>query len=678
MSSGGSALFTFAVLADTHLNARDGESGSPWLTNRMANDRARWVVRQINADRPAFVIHLGDIVHPIPEQRGFAAAVDRFRAIFAELDAPLHLVAGNHDIGDKPVAWMPAATVRDDFVEAYQKAFGRLFYSFDVGGCHFVIHNSPIVGSGLASDGAQWDWLARDLQAQAGRRIFLMTHYPPFLCSPCEEEHYDNLAPVGRKRLLDLLRRHRVEALFAGHVHNFFYNRYLGTEIYLLPAVSAVRHDFAALLAAAPTPDQEFGRDDRAKLGYFLVDVCARDHVVHFRRSYGATAKQGSGAGPRRWIDTLERPSSRSDGTLDVAVDLRQSWAEPAVVPYSGVVDEFGRKKARNDYLLAALWETGIRRVRVPASDLLEAASRARMADYRAQGIRFQVFCLGGCTEELGRALEESPDLVERLEVVARSQDLGEALSKAHDRCSPLGIPLVASRIRTSADAVAQASSYSHFVRHGFTLSDACELERVLTGGVADSIVLRLEVEDRPAEVISEAMAMLEPLGKTAVFYLSLANASPAQSASDDLLQANRIIEAAFAGHCHRHHCSVMLDCLVDLDRGYFPRHGLLDALHNPRPAARALAALGAVIRELGHPVSGYEAHRNKAGCVLWCSATEGPLAALFPTCTTPVGCLPLARCDVGSLDVLRLVSGDRISLRKVDALSEPALLLPG
>jgi 3',5'-cyclic AMP phosphodiesterase CpdA len=83
-------LFTFAVIADTHLNPTDDASSSPWETNEAANDRCRAVVQELNGSGVDFVVHLGDLVDPIPGHDDYGAAADRFHAILAESVALYH------------------------------------------------------------------------------------------------------------------------------------------------------------------------------------------------------------------------------------------------------------------------------------------------------------------------------------------------------------------------------------------------------------------------------------------------------------------------------------------------------------------------------------------------------------------------------------------------------------
>ena len=91
-----------------------------------------------------------------------------------------------------------------------------------------------------------------------------------------------------------------VEALFIGHVHNFWFYRHAETDCYLLPSTAFVRLDYSEMYRIAPGPDAEFGRNDKPKLGYFVVHVHEGGHVCDVIRTYGAEAALGSplAAGP--------------------------------------------------------------------------------------------------------------------------------------------------------------------------------------------------------------------------------------------------------------------------------------------------------------------------------------------------------------------------------------------
>ena len=108
-------IFTFAVITDGHINPEEDQSSSPWESNHMANGRNRYVVHMLNRLKPDFVIHLGDLVHPVPSLPSYTVAAGRFHDIYQQLDCPLHLMPGNHDVGDKPSSWTPAEVVNEAF-----------------------------------------------------------------------------------------------------------------------------------------------------------------------------------------------------------------------------------------------------------------------------------------------------------------------------------------------------------------------------------------------------------------------------------------------------------------------------------------------------------------------------------------------------------------------------------
>ncbi len=114
----------------------------------------------------------------------------------------------------------------------------------------------------------------------------------------------------------------------------------------------------------------ENGRDDVDKLGFAMVDVHEHGHVVSFQRGLTSPAA----IRPHRGCTSATNPLP------SLGIDLRHPWADIIDIPANGGVDEFSRKKARNDYPLLAIWEMGIRHLRVPLQDFTEAATRHRVA----------------------------------------------------------------------------------------------------------------------------------------------------------------------------------------------------------------------------------------------------------------------------------------------------------
>lgn len=579
-------LARIAFIADTHMTARDGESGSPWASNALANARARWLVARLNAEAPDLVVHLGDMVHPIPAQPDYAAAAERFHAVFADLRATLRVLPGNHDLGDKPVDWMPAHPVDRASIAAYRHCFGPLWEAVDVGPVRLLLHCSQLLGSGLAEEAEQEAWLEACLQTadRTGRRVVFCTHYPLFLTDPDEPEHYDNLG-AGRAGLLAMLRNFPVETVLAAHVHAVFHTG-LGASgaaplQHVVPAISAVRHDYSHRSPAPPPAGAEFGRNEGGQLGYYMMDVFATGHRLRLRRTGGATG--GDVAPPAIYRGMLAaRP---------LGVDLRHDWAGTVAIPYSGVVDEFRRKHVRNDDTVAALQEAGLRDLRFPADDLLRPDCRRRLAELAALGHRAHPFTIDPPTDAAVAMLRAVGPALVRLEVVARRKALAGRVQAWRRALGGAHVPVFAAPIASSAQDPDPGAQFTHRIVSGVAPQDPHD------DFGADGIVFRIPPGVDPAQALVHA-----PRNPEMVVYLSTTHENPAKEQRNDALAAARLkgaLTALPAG------AILMLDTLFDADRGYFPRHGLFDARLAPREAARFLAGWDPPGAHQGRPAHG-------------------------------------------------------------------------
>jgi len=140
--------FNFAIIGDTHVKPESGDQSAPWKVNELATGRARWIAREIRRYSPRFVIHLGDLVHPVPELPTFDQAVALTKNVFHKHHNALHVIPGNHDIGDKPNRMMPANSVRDEWIAIHENNFGPGWSTFDSGDIRFVLVNNPVLNSG--------------------------------------------------------------------------------------------------------------------------------------------------------------------------------------------------------------------------------------------------------------------------------------------------------------------------------------------------------------------------------------------------------------------------------------------------------------------------------------------------------------------------------------------------
>ena len=588
----GKKLFTFAVVADTHVNEHEERSASPFETNARANGRARYALAEIAALNPApeFVVHLGDIVHPMPGLPVFGEAARRFKEIAAPLRVPLHLVPGNHDVGDKTVDWMPADIVRSDYVSRYRETFGKDYYAFDCGLLRGIVIDALLLNSDLPEEAEQRAWLEAELAASAGRRIFCFIHYPPYVLAPDERSTYDNIDQPGRSWLLGLLQKHGIEAMFAGHVHNFWYDVYEETEMYLLPSTAFLRHDYSEFYRV--NPGNEFGRGDVGKFGYCVVDVHERGHVMRLVRTDGRTLPPGEAYAPRRVPPPANVKSAPFTG---VGVELRHPWAEILEIPSTGGLQEFGRKPARNDYPVMALWEMGARLLKIPDHDLTQATVRERAKLMHAVGHRFIATSFGVPGANFVAALAHAPGVLDAVEVNIS----GAALQREATRLSVFrkeaSVPLYWAKIRMHEDARYDGQPASHFIETGLTLPELDGVEAVMDGagvrGLFDGVVVRI---DRELDLIETALKLEQFVARSGLSVLGaikLADASIARCRDDDVDTARLVAESLLAARLSPR-VRYVFDTFMDIDRGYFPRNGFIDRMFNPRPALRAYAAM--------------------------------------------------------------------------------------
>jgi len=135
------ASFKFAAIADTHI-AAPAELAA-----------FRQFLFTLQEEKPEFLLILGDICGHQPDY------LPRIKEIIDASGLPVHTLPGNHD---------------DNYArnpEWYQPVFGRMYYSFDHKGWHFIMN---------WSQSQPLEWLRADLAAtDPGTPIVFCQHYPP-------------------------------------------------------------------------------------------------------------------------------------------------------------------------------------------------------------------------------------------------------------------------------------------------------------------------------------------------------------------------------------------------------------------------------------------------------------------------------------------------------------------
>ncbi|MGH3176939.1 MAG: metallophosphoesterase, partial [Streptosporangiaceae bacterium] len=192
----------FAMVTDTHVG----------MTTASV-ERLRPVYAAIARRAPDFVLHCGDIA-----DTGLPGEYERYwQTIPAALRGRIRHVPGNHD-----VRWDPTAK------GLYREQFGAAPYSFDAGGVHVTGFDptQPLLEPGHCG-AAALEWLDRDLAA-AGGPALLFQHFPV----GGEHDYVDD-----QSALLELVARHDVRVLVAGHVHRETVTRLDGPVQVTLQAV---------------------------------------------------------------------------------------------------------------------------------------------------------------------------------------------------------------------------------------------------------------------------------------------------------------------------------------------------------------------------------------------------------------------------------------------------------
>ncbi|MCP3664160.1 MAG: serine/threonine protein phosphatase [Gammaproteobacteria bacterium] len=630
----GDKIFSFGVITDTHLNPGEEDCNSPFPVNELANARMRHVVRDLNTRDLAFVINVGDLVHPLPAIPDvYHEAATRFLEQVEDLKHDLYLVPGNHDVGDKPNDWAPAAKVCEDYLPLWEKYFGPHFHSFDHGDCHFMVINAQIINSGFASETAQQKWLERDLEDNKNKRLFLNSHYPPYFANPHEDENYDNIGEPGRTWILDLLEKYKIEALFIGHVHNFWHNRYAETDCYLLPSTAFVRQDFSEMFHVGPDAGSEYGRNDKPKLGYFVVHVHEEGHVCEVVRTYGTVAEKDSPLPEHN--DRVKPVHPRLNTGSHFGFDMRWNWMEIIEIPPTGGLDEFDRKEVRNDYPLLALWEMGVGKLRVPLQDLKHEENRNRMRMLRDHGHEFTLSTFGAPNDSEHKLILANQDIFSAWEIGYNSVSLDRIASSMAQTMSAIEIPVYLSKLRSIDELRSESGGkYYHAINQGFLPSDETEMQNLLEHnefkGHVGGFVFRLTMDMDPVNVIAAADNIANDMGIAASVHLRMMGANPAEETADDLLSANRIVEAMLAARAHDN-VTVFADTFADNDRGYFARNGVLDRLYNPRLGYYAVRNLNGVLNTLSGKAALGEHRAIEGGRIVTIDIAGQTVIAVLP-----------------------------------------------
>jgi Icc protein len=193
--------FSFVQLSDSHIGFEKPANPDARATLNAAIDKVLAM-----PDRPAFLIHTGDISHTAKPQE-----FDDALALIGRTKLDVHYAPGEHDILDPKT--------KAAYLERFGNgATGGGWYAFDQGGVHFVSLNNVVdlKKNGLGSLGAeQLEWLEDDLKAKSDSTpIVIFSHIPLWMIAPEWGWGTDDSAQA-----LGYLARFGSVTVLNGHIH---------------------------------------------------------------------------------------------------------------------------------------------------------------------------------------------------------------------------------------------------------------------------------------------------------------------------------------------------------------------------------------------------------------------------------------------------------------------------
>ena len=190
--------FYFVQLSDTQWGF-DGPAVNP-----DAKGTLKKAVAAVNGleQQPDFVVFTGDLTHTTDNATTRRDRMKEFRDIVGALKVKdVRFMAGEHDAAP-------------DRGEAYQELFGKLNYTFDHKGVHFIVLDNVSDPNAVVGE-SQLAWLKTDLaQQRAEARIVVLTHRPLFDLYPSWD-----WATRDGQTVIDALMPHKNVTVFYGHIH---------------------------------------------------------------------------------------------------------------------------------------------------------------------------------------------------------------------------------------------------------------------------------------------------------------------------------------------------------------------------------------------------------------------------------------------------------------------------
>ena len=163
---------------------------------------------------PAFVVVCGDIIN----EAGNEDQIAEVKRIAGLLDKSITIrwVSGNHDVAFDRIS------PDQESIDRYRENFGPDYYAFSHQNIRFLVINSTLLTPPNTLLKEAWDQVAfveHEAMNANYERIVLLSHHPLFIKSPDEADSNWSIEKKYRTPLLEVAKKHGIEANFAGHLH---------------------------------------------------------------------------------------------------------------------------------------------------------------------------------------------------------------------------------------------------------------------------------------------------------------------------------------------------------------------------------------------------------------------------------------------------------------------------
>lgn len=191
-----------AFFSDTHVSPRHGF----FVGNVQAT------IAAINALKPDLVVNGGDLtVNGADDARDLQFAAFLMRGV----KAPLAIIPGNHDVGED--VDHHGQPINAERTARYREHVGADRWTRDLGSWRLLGLNSLLIGSGLAEERMQRDWLRDEFASARGRALAVFMHKPLHIDDGGDAEW--TVDPAQRDAYRALFAENGVRFIASGHLH---------------------------------------------------------------------------------------------------------------------------------------------------------------------------------------------------------------------------------------------------------------------------------------------------------------------------------------------------------------------------------------------------------------------------------------------------------------------------